>query len=72
MLPGICKAIRQRLGEHIHLNNLILDDSYFAPFTVPGVSDSLKPYDAANGALSVNFNTLCFKETPTGYAVCDR
>lgn len=67
MLPGICKAIRQRLGEHIHLNNLILDDSYFAPFTVPGVSDSLKPYDAANGALSVNFNTLCFKETPTGY-----
>lgn len=67
LLPGICKAIRQRLGENIRLNNLILDDSYFAPLTVPGVSDSLKPYDTANGALSVNFNTLCFKETATGY-----
>ncbi|MDA3894987.1 MAG: D-alanyl-D-alanine carboxypeptidase, partial [Desulfobacteraceae bacterium] len=45
------------------LNDIILDDTFFEkPLTIPGtVKDSLQPYDAPNGALCVNFNTVNFK-----------
>jgi D-alanyl-D-alanine carboxypeptidase/D-alanyl-D-alanine-endopeptidase (penicillin-binding protein 4) len=50
------------------LNDLILDDSYFnQPLTIPGISSSSQPYDAPNGALCTNFNTVNFKHTPQGY-----
>ena len=56
-------AICQRLARQITaIGDIILDDSYFAsPIEVPGASRSLNPYDATNGALCVNFNTVKFK-----------
>jgi D-alanyl-D-alanine carboxypeptidase/D-alanyl-D-alanine-endopeptidase (penicillin-binding protein 4) len=50
------------------INDLVLDDSYFSqPLTIPGISSSSQPYDAPNGALCVNFNTVNFKHTSQGY-----
>jgi len=51
----------------IKFNDLVLDDSYFGhPVTIPGVSSSFEPYDAPNGALCVNFNTIYFKKDDHG------
>ena len=50
------------------MNDLVIDDSYFSqPLTIPGISSSSQPYDAPNGALCVNFNTVNFKHTSRGY-----
>ncbi|MFA7011964.1 MAG: D-alanyl-D-alanine carboxypeptidase [Desulfobacterales bacterium] len=50
--------------------NLFLDDSHFeSAVVIPGVGNSLEPYDAPNGALCVNFNTINFKRTPAGVYV---
>ena len=50
------------------LNDLVLDDSYFSqPLTIPGITSSSQPYDAPNGALCANFNTVNFKSTSKGY-----
>lgn len=45
------------------INHIILDDTFFEkPLSIPGtVMWSLQPYDAPNGALCVNFNTVNFK-----------
>jgi D-alanyl-D-alanine carboxypeptidase/D-alanyl-D-alanine-endopeptidase (penicillin-binding protein 4) len=49
------------------INDLILDDSYFkAPIVIPGVTSSDNPYDAPNGALCVNFNTVAFRRNSNG------
>lgn len=49
-------------GQVRRVKNLILDDSYFAhPIVVPGRSHTVQPYDAPNGALCVNFNTVFFE-----------
>jgi D-alanyl-D-alanine carboxypeptidase/D-alanyl-D-alanine-endopeptidase (penicillin-binding protein 4) len=51
------------------MDDLVLDDSYFGqPLTVPGVTSSSQPYDAPNGALCVNFNTVNFERRSEGYA----
>jgi len=56
------------LGQSTIINDLIVDDSYFnQPLTIPGISSSSQPYDAPNGALCVNFNTVFFKHTESGY-----
>lgn len=45
------------------LRDIVLDDTYFAqPLEIPGISSSSRPYDAPNGALCVNFNTVFFKK----------
>lgn len=51
------------------INNIIVDDTYFEkPVTIPGtVVNSLQPYDAPNGALCVNFNTIDFKRYGNTY-----
>lgn len=42
--------------------DLIIDDGWFKqPLYIPGRSNTLQPYDAPNGALCVNFNTVFFK-----------
>jgi len=42
---------------------LVLDNTFFrTPVIIPGVSGSSEPYDAPNGALCVNFNTINFKK----------
>ncbi len=63
------QVIAQTLSERIqHIENLILDDHYFAyPVSVPGRSISVEPYDAPNGALCVNFNTVFFKKEKFGW-----
>jgi len=49
------------------INDIILDDSYFVkPLTIPGISESSEPYDAPNGALCANFNTVNFQRTKKG------
>ncbi|RJP86241.1 MAG: D-alanyl-D-alanine carboxypeptidase [Desulfobacteraceae bacterium] len=45
------------------VRHIILDDTYFTkPLPIPGtIVNSLQPYDAPCGALSVNFNSFGFK-----------
>jgi serine-type D-Ala-D-Ala carboxypeptidase/endopeptidase (penicillin-binding protein 4) len=44
------------------INNIILDNSFFEnKIDIPGKSDTLNPYDAFQGALCANFNTIFFK-----------
>ncbi len=48
-------------------NDLVLDGTYFAaPLVIPGLTSSPNPYDAPNGALCANFNTIYFKRTQKG------
>jgi D-alanyl-D-alanine carboxypeptidase/D-alanyl-D-alanine-endopeptidase (penicillin-binding protein 4) len=43
------------------VHHLILDDAFFEqPVRIPGRGTSTEPYDAPNGALCVNFNTVAF------------
>lgn len=43
------------------VNDIVLDDAYFDyPIRIPGRGTSTQPYDAPNGALCVNFNTVAF------------
>jgi serine-type D-Ala-D-Ala carboxypeptidase/endopeptidase (penicillin-binding protein 4) len=58
-LAVIAKNLAARLTT---IHSLILDDSYFKqPVRIPGRGASTEPYDAPNGALCVNFNTVTFK-----------
>jgi D-alanyl-D-alanine carboxypeptidase/D-alanyl-D-alanine-endopeptidase (penicillin-binding protein 4) len=60
VIADIARALHQRLAAPI--NAIVLDDRYFAqPLVIPGVSASTNPYDAPNGALCVNFNTVNFR-----------
>ena len=62
VIADICKRLAQAQTDAPVLNHLQLDESHFAkPLTIPGVSASSQPYDAPNGALCVNFNTVNFK-----------
>lgn len=56
-------------GKIKQINNLILDDTYFSnPIAIPGRNSSTQPYDAPNGALSVNFNTVFFNKVSGQWA----
>ena len=53
--------------EFSEINDVVLDDTYFmSPTIIPGISSSYEPYDAPNGALCVNFNTVNFKRNSYG------
>lgn len=44
------------------IRDIVLDDTYFQhPIVIPGITSSFEPYNAPNGALCVNFNTVYFK-----------
>jgi D-alanyl-D-alanine carboxypeptidase/D-alanyl-D-alanine-endopeptidase (penicillin-binding protein 4) len=62
----IAQALAARLQR---INDLVLDDTYFADDSIPGVGSSTNPYDAPNGALCANFNTVFFKRDNTGRIV---
>ncbi len=69
MVNAISRVLAALIGSTTVINDIIVDDSYFSqPLTIPGITSSTQPYDAPNGALCVNFNTVFFKRTPTGYA----
>lgn len=63
------KLITKNLKEKglTHINQIYLDPTAFsAPIIIPGTSQSLNPYDALNGALAVNFNTINIGKTKKG------
>ncbi len=68
VLQELAKEIREHLPEENPvIRNIVLDDTHFTfPLTIPGVSDSDQPYDAANGALCANFNTINFVRQGNG------
>lgn len=52
------------------INGLVLDRSAFSPdIRIPGTSGSLNPYDALNGALVVNFNTINIEKKRNGHVL---
>ncbi|PIP36856.1 MAG: hypothetical protein COX20_03305 [Desulfobacterales bacterium CG23_combo_of_CG06-09_8_20_14_all_52_9] len=58
-LSAIAKTLANQFRS---IHGIILDDTHFAkPLEIPGISDSFEPYDAPNGALCVNFNTVFFQ-----------
>ncbi|MBM4315428.1 MAG: hypothetical protein FJ122_16140, partial [Deltaproteobacteria bacterium] len=64
-LREMAVALSAKLGG---FNHLILDDSFFGgQVRAPGTTPSYQPYDAVNGALCVNFNTVSFKRANNGY-----
>ena len=68
VVNDISRHLAGKLDTSTNLKNLILDNSYFnQPLTIPGITSSSQPYDAPNGALCVNFNTVNFKHTNNGY-----
>jgi D-alanyl-D-alanine carboxypeptidase/D-alanyl-D-alanine-endopeptidase (penicillin-binding protein 4) len=68
VVRDIARLLASLLGRAAIINDLIVDDSYFnRPLTIPGISSSSQPYDAPNGALCVNFNTVFFEHTDSGY-----
>ncbi|MFC1523484.1 D-alanyl-D-alanine carboxypeptidase/D-alanyl-D-alanine-endopeptidase [Thermodesulfobacteriota bacterium] len=54
--------------KNIHIiNNIFLDDTLFdLPYPADGTRGSTNPYDAANRALAVNFNTINIEVTADG------
>jgi len=68
VLEGIAAELAAHLGrKQNHIKDLVLDDSYFEePIIIPGVSSTYEPYDAPNGALCANFNTVHFKRNKIG------
>lgn len=55
----MAQALSEQANFPKNLKNLYLDDSFFgSPIQIPGVENSLNPYDALNGALVANFNTI--------------
>jgi len=59
VIEKLCRDIRLKTDQ---LHNIILDQTYFStPVKIPGRRHTLNPYDAPNGALCANFNTIFFK-----------
>ena len=68
IVNDISGRLSDLIGSSIAINDLVVDDSHFnQPLTIPGISSSSQPYDAPNGALCVNFNTVFFRRTRSGY-----
>ncbi len=63
LLSETIANIATRLAKHLNrINGILLDDTYFdKPLEIPGITASFEPYDAPNGALCANFNTVYFK-----------
>jgi D-alanyl-D-alanine carboxypeptidase/D-alanyl-D-alanine-endopeptidase (penicillin-binding protein 4) len=70
LISEVWQEIAQALASRLQrVNDLVLDDTYFADEIIPGVGSSTNPYDAPNGAVCANFNTVFFKRDNTGRIV---
>jgi D-alanyl-D-alanine carboxypeptidase/D-alanyl-D-alanine-endopeptidase (penicillin-binding protein 4) len=70
LVSEVWQEIARTLAPRIQsFNDLILDDTYFSNDIIPGVGSSTNPYDAPNGALCANFNTVFFKRDNNGRIV---
>ena len=68
VVADISSRLAYKLNSGKPINNLVLDNSHFdQPLTIPGITSSSQPYDAPNGALCVNFNTVNFRHTQNGF-----
>ncbi len=68
VLQQLARELAAELKPRNLLQDLVLDDSYFAqPLAIPGITSSYQPYDAPNGALCVNFNTVYFTRADKDY-----
>ena len=68
VVAEISRKLSSKLNASKTLGDLVLDSSHFdRPLTIPGITSSSQPYDAPNGALCVNFNTVTFKSTTNGF-----
>ena len=66
----IARELSARLER---VDTIVVDDSYYdQPLVIPGVSSSSEPYDAPNGALCVNFNTVHFKQQNGRYISAEK
>lgn len=63
-LEAMSRELKQKGLKQV--KDIILDDSFFPAFQVPGASASLNPYDALNSALSANFNTIVIRKNKNG------
>lgn len=64
LVSEVIDEIGRRLAPMLEpmINNVVVDDSHFSQsLAIPGISSTLRPHDAPNGALCVNFNTVSFK-----------
>lgn len=64
------ESISGRLAKKISsINDILIDDTFMdRPVRVPGAGrHSFQPYDAPNGALCVNFNTVYYKQVHGKY-----
>jgi len=63
LISETLKVIAGQLAPLVPVvHDLVMDDSFFAqPIRISGRGNSTQPYDAPNGALCVNFNTVAFK-----------
>ncbi len=62
VLADLARSLADAAGDlkAAGVGDIILDNSHFAPVKIPGVTTTSNPYDAPNGALCVNFNTVAF------------
>ena len=67
LISEIIDEVSSRLATELNglstgVQDIVIDHSFFKhPVIIPGITDSNEPYDAPNGALCVNFNTVNFK-----------
>lgn len=67
-LDKITQILKQRGFKK--MTGLILDDSYFADnISIDGQGDTGRAYDASNGALVANYNTIYVKKLKNGQVV---
>lgn len=66
--------IAQQLSRQISsVQDIVIDDGFFqTEIKIPGKNKSLQPYDAPNGALCVNFNTVAFKKVDDTYVSAEK
>lgn len=69
IIAKIAENLKRPIQENSKkINNIVLDDSYFKdPVIIPGIlPNSSEPYDAPNGALCANFNSVYFTRANDG------